>query len=120
MGGFYLIARNSMITIMSKDYITIAQAKGLSGKRILFRHALSNALLPIITRAFNSIGQAVGGAILVENVFKYPGLGSLMHQAVMVRDYSLIQGIFLVITFFVITMNFVADLIYKKLDPRIS
>jgi len=120
MGGFYLIARNSMITVMSKDYIATARAKGLGTRRILFRHALSNAALPIITRAFHSLGQAVGGTILVENVFRYPGLGCLMRQAVMVRDYPLIQGIFLVVTFFVIIMNLMADFIYKKLDPRVN
>lgn len=120
MGGFYLIARNSMITVMSKDYMVTARAKGLGTKRILFRHALSNAALPIVTRAFHSLGQAVGGTILVENVFKYPGLGCLMRQAVMVRDYPLIQGIFLVVTFFVIVMNIFADIVYKKLDPRIG
>lgn len=119
MGGFYRIARNSMMTVISKDYMTTAKAKGLSTQRILFCHALSNAALPIVTRAFYSMGQAVGGTILVENVFKYPGLGSLMRQAVMVRDYPLIQGIFLTVTFFVIIMNLTADIVYKKLDPRI-
>ncbi|MDD4570358.1 MAG: ABC transporter permease [Tepidanaerobacteraceae bacterium] len=120
IGGFYLIARNSMMTVMSKDYMTTATAKGLATGRILFRHALSNAALPIVTRAFYSLGQAVGGTILVENVFKYPGLGSLIRYAVIVRDYPLIQGIFLVVTFFVIIMNMTADIIYKRLDPRIS
>ncbi|WP_420544267.1 ABC transporter permease [Tepidanaerobacter acetatoxydans] len=120
MGGFYLIARNSMITVMSKDYIITAKAKGLSTGRILFCHALSNAALPIATQAFYSLGQAVGGTLLVENVFKYPGLGSLMRQAVMVRDYPLIQGIFLTVTFFVLIMNAAVDILYKKLDPRIT
>lgn len=119
MGGFFLIARNSMITVMNKDYMTTAKAKGLGTSRILFRHTLSNAALPIVTRMFNSLGQAVGGTILVENVFKYPGLGLLMRQAVLVRDYPLIQGIFLTVTLFVLIMNFTADIIYKKLDPRI-
>jgi peptide/nickel transport system permease protein len=119
MGGFFLIARNSMITVMNKDYMTTARAKGIGTARILFRHALSNAALPIVTRMFNSIGQAVGGTILVENVFKYPGLGLLMRQAVLVRDYPLIQGIFLTVTLFVLIMNSAADIIYKRLDPRI-
>jgi len=119
MGGFFLIARSSMITVMNKDYMTTAKAKGIGTSRILFRHALSNAALPIVTRIFNSLGQAVGGTILVENVFKYPGLGLLMRQAVFVRDYPLIQGIFLTVTLFVLIMNYAADIIYKKLDPRI-
>ncbi|NLZ52538.1 MAG: ABC transporter permease [Thermoanaerobacteraceae bacterium] len=120
MGGFFLIARNSMITVMNKDYMTTAKAKGIGTGRILFRHALLNAALPIITRMFNGLGQAVGGTILVENVFKYPGLGLLMRQAVLVRDYPLIQGIFLTVTLFVLIMNSAADIIYKKLDPRIT
>jgi len=120
MGGFFLIARNSMMTVMNKDYMTTANAKGIGTCRILFRHALLNAALPIVTRMFNSLGQAVGGSILVENVFKYPGLGLLMRQAVLVRDYPLIQGIFLTVTIFVLIMNFTADVLYKKLDPRIN
>ena len=119
MGGFFLIARNSMITVINKDYITTARAKGLDSGRIIFRHALPNAALPVVTRMFNNLGQAVGGTILVENVFKYPGLGLLMRQAVLVRDYPLIQGIFLTVTLFVLIMNLAADIIYKKLDPRI-
>lgn len=120
MGGFFLIARNSMISVMNKDYITTAKAKGLGTWRILFRHALSNAALPIVTRVFSSLGQAVGGTILVENVYKYPGLGLLMRQAVLVRDYPLVQGIFLTVTLFVLIMNTAADIMYKKLDPRIN
>lgn len=120
LGGFYLLARNSMITVMSKDYMTTAQAKGLSSRRIVLRHGLKNSLLPIITRVFMSLGSVLGGAILVENVFNYPGLGHLMRQAVIVRDYVLIQGIFLIVAFLVLTMNLLADGFYKKIDPRVS
>ncbi|WP_370642596.1 ABC transporter permease [Tepidanaerobacter sp. GT38] len=119
MGDFFLISRSSMIAVMNKDYMTTARAKGITTGRILLRHALTNAALPIITRIFNGLGQAVGGTVLVENVFNYPGLGLLMRQAVLVRDYPLIQGIFLTITLFVLIMNFMADIVYKKFDPRI-
>lgn len=120
LGGFYLLARNSMISILSKDYMTTALAKGLSTRRIVFRHGLKNALLPIVTRFFMSLGSVLSGAILVENVFNYPGLGYLMRESVMVRDYVLIQGIFLFVAFLVLTMNLLADLFYKKIDPRVN
>ena len=120
LGGFYLLARNSMITVISKDYMRTALAKGLSSKRIILRHGLRNSILPIITRVFMSLGSVLGGAILVENVFNYPGLGRLMREAVTVRDYVLIQGIFLVVAFLVLAMNLLADVLYKKIDPRVG
>ncbi len=120
LGGVFLLARNSLITVMTKAYLVTARAKGLGRIRIFWRHALRNAMLPIVTRVFMSLGALTGGAILVENVFNYPGLGKLMRQAVMYQDYPLIQGIFLVVTLAVLTANFMADLVYKRLDPRIS
>lgn len=116
----YLLARNSMITVMAKDYIRTATAKGLSRYRILFRHIIKNAMLPIVTRIFLSLGSLVGGAILVENVFSYPGLGLLMREAVLMHDYPLIQGIFLLVTVCVLTANYLADWIYVCLDHRVS
>jgi len=120
MGEFYLLSRNSMVTVLSKDYMRTARAKGLSRSKIIFRHALKNALLPVVTRIFLSLGTVFGGAILVENVFNYPGIGRLVQQAVMFRDYVLIQGIFLFVALTVLTMNLAADLVYKKLDPRVD
>ena len=120
LGGFYLLSRNSMITVLTKDYIRTAKAKGLSKRRILFRHALKNALPPIIARIFMSLGAMLGGAVLVENVFAYPGLGQLMREAVIARDYVLIQGIFLIIAVMVLLMNWLAELVYRKLDPRLQ
>ena len=119
LGGFYLLSRNSLLTVLTKDYMRMAKAKGLKKERILFRHALRNALPPIIARIFMSMGAMFGGAVLVENVFAYPGLGRLMRDAVMARDYVLTQGIFLIIAVSVLLMNWVADLTYKKLDPRV-
>lgn len=120
LGGMYLLSRNSMTTVLAKDYLRTAWAKGLPKNRIIFRHALRNAMLPIVTRVFLSLGSLVGGAILVENVFAYPGLGHLMREAVMFHDYPLVQGIFLVVTVCVLLANFLADLVYRKLDPRIA
>jgi len=119
LGEFYLLSRNSMITVLSKEYMITARAKGIKKFRIIFRHALKNAILPIITRLYMSLGAIFGGAILVENVFSYPGIGRLMREAVMLRDYVLIQGIFLYITVLVLSMNFLADSFYKMLDPRV-
>lgn len=119
LGDFYLLSRNSVLTVISKTYIQTARAKGLTNTRILFNHALRNALPPIIARIFMSLGALFGGSILVENVFNYPGIGRLMRDAVFVRDYVLIQGIFLFITLTVLVMNALADIIYKKLDPRV-
>lgn len=120
IGEFYLIARNSMISVLSKDYMKTAKGKGLKKSRRVFRHALRNSIIPVVTRIFLSLGTAAGGAVLIENVFNYPGLGRLMREAVAVRDYPLIQGIFLVVTLLVLTMNFFADMTYKKLDPRVK
>lgn len=119
-GGYYLLSRNSMMTVLSKDYMLTAEAKGLEDRRIIFRRGLKNAILPVITRIFMNLGTVFGGAILVENVFNYPGVGRLMRQAVMVRDYVLIQGIFLNVCILVLTMNFLADIVYRKMDPRVN
>ncbi len=118
VGGIYLLVRNTFTTVMGKDYIRTARAKGLTEKRIRYYHALRNALLPLVTRVALQMGAMVGGAVLVENVFAYPGLGLLMRQAVFVRDYPLLQGIFLVLAFGVLGANLLADLLYRVLDPR--
>lgn len=120
IGEFYLLSRNSMMNVLTKSYITTAQAKGLKNRRIIFRHALKNAIPPVIARVFMSLGMLFGGAVLIENVFNYPGIGKLMREAVLVRDYVLLQGIFLFITILILLMNFLADLIYRKIDPRVS
>ncbi|MTI66152.1 MAG: ABC transporter permease [Firmicutes bacterium] len=119
MGSFYLLSRNSMLSVLTKDYIVTAKAKALKKRVIIFKHTLKNAILPIVTRIFLNFGTLIGGAVLVENVFKYPGLGTLIREAVYVRDYPLIQGIFLFIALLVFSMNLLSDLVYKKLDPRL-
>lgn len=119
-GAMYLLVRNSMTTVLSRDYIRTARAKGLRRVRFFARHSMRNAMVPVVTRIFLSLGGLVGGAILVENVFAYPGLGRLMRESVMVHDYPMIQGIFLVVTVIVLCANFMADLVYRRLDPRIA
>ncbi len=119
-GGIYLMVRNSLSTVLTKDYMRTARAKGLKEYRIRYLHALRNALLPLITRIALQLGGLVGGAVLVENVFAYPGLGTLMTTAVAHRDYPLLQGIFLVTGTSVILANFLADSFYQKLDPRVQ
>lgn len=117
--GIYLLVRNSLGTILTRDYMRTARAKGLAEVRIRYRHALRNALLPLVTRVAMQMGAMVGGSVLAENVFAYPGLGRLMRDAVFVRDYPLLQGIFLVLAFGVLAANYLADLLYRRLDPRI-
>lgn len=117
-GSIYLLVRNSLGTVLTKDYMTTARAKGLRGFRIRYTHALRNALLPLFTRVAIQLGALLGGAILAENVFSYPGIGVLMRSAVIVRDYPLIQGIFLVMSVSVMAANMLADLAYKYIDPR--
>lgn len=117
-GGIYLLVRNTLTTVLGKEYMRTARAKGLSERRIRHRHALKNALLPLVTRVALQLGGMVGGAVLVENVFDYPGLGRLMRDAVFVRDYPLLQGIFLVLACGVLAANLLADLLYRVLDPR--
>lgn len=120
IGNFYLLSRSSMITVLSRDYLRTAQAKGLSRRRILLRHGLRNALPPIVARLFLCMGTMFGGAVLVEAIFAYPGLGRLLREAVLARDYVLAQGAFLVIAVAVLVMNWLADLVYRRLDPRVG
>lgn len=117
-GGIYLLVRNSLSTVLIKEYMRTAKAKGLREFRIRYFHALRNALMPLLTRVAAQLGALLGGAILAESVFFYPGLGVLMRDAVMVRDYPLLQGIFIVMAFTVIIANLIADLAYRWIDPR--
>jgi peptide/nickel transport system permease protein len=119
VGGWILSMRNMMVAVASNDYITVAYAKGLSGRRIMLSYAARNALLPNVSGFALALGFIVGGALLVEIVFSYPGIGYNLFQAVGAKDYPLMQGIFLVITLSVLLANFLADIAYLALDPRI-
>lgn len=115
-----LIVRSAMLETLGEDYILTARAKGLSRRRIIGSYALRNATLPTITQVALSLGTIVGGAILVEVIFSWPGIGRALYTAVLQRDYPMLQGGFLVITVVVVLFNYVADLLYFRLDPRVS
>jgi ABC-type dipeptide/oligopeptide/nickel transport system permease component len=119
-GEYTLIVRSAMLETLSEDYILTARAKGLRPAAILRMHALRNAMLPIATLIALSLGYIVAGAILVETVFSWPGIGRAVYDAVLARDYPMLQGAFLVLTVSVVFFNLVADLLYFKLDPRIT
>jgi peptide/nickel transport system permease protein len=119
MGGWLLGMRNVMVATLSEDYITMAQAKGLSDRRVMMMYAARNAILPSITGLAMSLGFVVGGAVLVEAVFSYPGVGYDLVQAALNNDYPLLQGLLLFIVVAVLAANFVADIIYVRLDPRV-
>jgi ABC-type dipeptide/oligopeptide/nickel transport system permease component len=109
-----------MIDVLGKDYITTARAKGLRESKILRGHAMRNALLPVVTMTGINFAFAIGGIIEAETVFSWPGIGRLTYDAVMKRDYPLLQGIFLVFAVSVVLVNFIVDLIYGYIDPRIK
>ncbi|MGI6878343.1 ABC transporter permease [Microbacterium sp. gxy059] len=119
IGGWMLAMRNTMISTNSEDYILMAEAKGLRPSRIMFAYSARNAMLPAVTNVGMSIGFIVGGALLTEVVFAYPGVGYQLLAAVQGLDYPLMQGMFLTITGAVLLANFLIDLIYVRLDPRV-
>jgi peptide/nickel transport system permease protein len=118
LGGWMLGMRNMMLTVLDEDYITVAQAKGMPSSRVLWRYAARNAVLPQIQSFALSIGFIVGGTIVMEMVFSYPGVGKLLLDATNAKDYALMQGVFLVITLSVLIANILADIAYAFLDPR--
>ena len=119
-GEYTLIARSAMLETLSEDYVLTARAKGLSNATVVRRHAFRNALLPTTTLIALSLGYVVGGAILIETVFSWPGIGRAVYQAVLQRDYPMLQGAFLVLTLSVVVFNLLADLLYFRLDPRVT
>lgn len=120
LGEYMLIMRSSVLEILSEDYILTAKAKGLSHFQILRKHALPNAMLPIVTLIALNLGFTVSGAIQVETVFSWPGLGSMIYEAVRRQDYPVLQGAFLLVAVSVVLANLVADLVYGVLDPRVK
>ncbi|MDB1089275.1 ABC transporter permease [Streptomyces sp. ACA25] len=118
VAGWILGMRNMMVTVSSEDYVLVAQAKGLPERRVMLAYAARNAILPNISNFALSIGFIVGGTLLVEMVFSYPGIGYILFQGVGAKDYPLMQGVFLIITLAVLAANLLADLAYMLLDPR--
>jgi len=117
----YLLTRNSMISNLKEPYILLARAKGLKDTRIRYKHAGRNSLIPVATQTGLSLGtMIITGTIFIEIVFSYPGMGSLIYNSILNRDYPVIQGSFLFVAVLVLVINFLMDLFYVKLDPRIE
>ena len=119
LAGISIIMRNSLIDVLTEDYIVTARAKGLSDRMVLKNHAMPNARLPMVTVIALNLAFVLGGALQVEVVFSYDGLGKLTVDAISDRDFPLIQGLFLLITFSVVVANLVSDFVYAYLDPRV-
>ena len=119
LAGWMLTMRNSMLTTLSEDYVLMARAKGLKERRVMLWYAARNAVLPNITGFAIAFGAIVGGQLLTEMVFSYPGIGYALLQAVTGQDYAVVQSIFLIITLAVLGANFLADMLYTFLDPRV-
>jgi peptide/nickel transport system permease protein len=117
---YILIMRSGVMEVLAEDYILTAKAKGMNAYRVLRDHALKNAMLPMVTMIALTFGYTVGGAIQVETVFSWPGIGRLMYEAVQKRDYPVLQGSFLLLAMSVILANLLADLLYSVLDPRVK
>jgi peptide/nickel transport system permease protein len=118
LGPMYLVARSALVSELAEDYVLMAEANGLTDKEVR-RHAARNALLPVSTVALVGLGTLVGGAAVVETVFSYPGLGRLIYESVLARDYPVIQGAFLLLIVTVVVANLLNDLVYPYLDPRV-
>ncbi len=119
LAGWVLTMRNTMITTLSEDYVLMAQAKGLPERRVMFNYAARNAILPSITSFSISLGLVVSGSLLTEIVFNYPGIGFALYNGVQGDDYPLVEGCFLVIALAVLAANFISELVYTFLDPRV-
>jgi len=120
IGEYALTMRNTLIDVLSEDYITTAKAKGFGNGYILRKHAMPNAMLPMVTIIAINLGLVVGGTVQVETIFSWPGLGSLMYEALKARDYPLLQAVFLLVTVSVVIANFIADITYSYIDPRVK
>ncbi|KGY12339.1 peptide ABC transporter permease [Vibrio tubiashii] len=119
IGGFLVNMRNNMINLLAEDYITMAKGKGLSENRVVFNYAARNALLPSVTALSMSLGMAIGGQLIVEIIFNYPGLGTVLLNAIHARDYQVLQGQLIIMTLFMLSFNLIADMAYVVLDPRL-
>jgi peptide/nickel transport system permease protein len=114
------LTRSEMLNVLSENYITTARAKGISERRVLYGHALRNALLPVVTIIGTDLGMLLSGAVLTETVFAYPGLGTLTLEVLSARDYPVLMGLFLLVSIAVAVMNFLTDITYPLVDPRIK
>jgi len=120
LANYVLYMRASMVDVLSEDYIRTARAKGANENKVLWKHAVKNALIPTVTMAGLLIGRMVSGAVLTETIFSYPGVGRMIYEAVGQQDYPILQGAFLILALSVIIMNIITDLLYAFLDPRVK
>lgn len=119
IGQYLVVSRAAMADVVTEDYMVTARAKGLTGGQMLMRHAFRNAMLPVVTLVTLNLGFVVAGAITVESVFAWPGIGSLTVEALNARDYPVLQGIFLLLGASIVAANLFADILYGILDPRV-
>src|SRR5690606_19356244 len=119
-GGFAVTMRNNMINLLGEDYIVMGRAKGLADQRVMLWYAARNALLPTVSALAISLGSVLGGSLIIEVVFNYPGMGNTLYQAIIARDYPVIQGELLIMTGAMLVANFIVDLSYVLLDPRLK
>ncbi len=119
LGGWALAMKGSAVSVLGEDYIMAARARGLRGRRIVLAYLTRNSILPLITALAISMGGMFGGSTLVETIFNYPGIGWFFGQALARRDYGLMQGLFLLTTAAIVLANFLADILYARLDPRV-
>lgn len=117
---FTRVVRASMLDVLQRDYIRVARAKGISERHVVVRHALKNSLIPVITIVALSFATTLGGTVVTESIFSIPGLGTLMLEAIVARDFPVIQGTTLVVALIFISVNIIADLLYAFVDPRIK
>lgn len=118
--GYAVLVRNSMVRIIGQDFIRTARAKGASPASVLYRHAFRNATLPLVTSVGMNLAGVIGGAVVIETIFSWDGMGLLMIEASRSFDYPLMQGVMLVLSSVTVTANFLTDLVYAKLDPRVK
>lgn len=120
LGQYFVIMRSSMVDVLTEDFITVKRATGLSWPRVVRRHAVPNALLPLVTISAIYFGLVMGGAVTIETIFSWPGLGELSYQAINDKDFPVLQGTFLVFSVSVVFFNLLADCLYFFLDPRVQ
>jgi peptide/nickel transport system permease protein len=119
VAGIMRLLRSSMLDVLDSEFVKLARIKGVSGRSVVWKHALKNAIMPVLTFAAIYLAILITGAILVETVFAWPGIGQLIYQGIVYRDFPVIQAVVLLTALIVVSVNFVVDIAYAYLDPRI-
>jgi len=119
-GQYVLVMKGALLDVFTEDFMITARAKGISNRKLLWDHGFKNAVLPMVALVALNLGLSIGGAVQTETIFSWPGMGLLIYRAILTRDYPVLQGSFLVVTVAVVVANFVADMLYPFLDPRVS